>query len=218
MSKTNLKLDWCSHEAAKYACEHWHYSRCLPTGKLIKVGVWENEKFVGVIIFSRGASPFLLKKYGLKQSQGCELTRVACTKHDTPVSKMLSIALKFLMKKAEGLQLVVSFADPAQGHHGGIYQATNWIYTGQSNPTTEVYVKGKWTHMRGAYYNMDDKSKTRTVEGKHRYLFPLNKEMRKTVIDLALPYPKRGKQATGGTPTKATVQRRSPRSKSKKVV
>ena len=28
--KPVLKLDWCSHAAAKYAVEHWHYeSRCL---------------------------------------------------------------------------------------------------------------------------------------------------------------------------------------------
>ena len=26
-SKPTLKLDWCSHEAAKYAVEHWHYSK-----------------------------------------------------------------------------------------------------------------------------------------------------------------------------------------------
>jgi hypothetical protein len=25
-SKPVLKLDWCSHAAAKYAVEHWHYS------------------------------------------------------------------------------------------------------------------------------------------------------------------------------------------------
>jgi hypothetical protein len=37
----DLKVDFCSHEAAKYACEHWHYSRCVPASKLIKIGVWE---------------------------------------------------------------------------------------------------------------------------------------------------------------------------------
>jgi hypothetical protein len=31
--KPELKIDWASHEAAKYACENWHYSKCLPAGK-----------------------------------------------------------------------------------------------------------------------------------------------------------------------------------------
>jgi hypothetical protein len=36
MSKAILKLDWCSHEAAKYACENWHYSKCVPNQKTVK--------------------------------------------------------------------------------------------------------------------------------------------------------------------------------------
>ena len=31
MSKAILKLDWCDYKAAKYAVEHWHYSKSLPT-------------------------------------------------------------------------------------------------------------------------------------------------------------------------------------------
>jgi len=38
--------------------------------------------------------------------------------------------LRKLKKHAKGLKLVVSYADFNQGHHGGIYQATNWIYVG----------------------------------------------------------------------------------------
>ena len=45
--KVELKLDWCSYEAAKYACEHWHYSKCMPVGKTVKIGVWENKKYIG---------------------------------------------------------------------------------------------------------------------------------------------------------------------------
>jgi trehalose 6-phosphate synthase/phosphatase len=41
MSKPVLKLDWCSHEAAKYACEKWHYSGRVPTSKSARIGVWE---------------------------------------------------------------------------------------------------------------------------------------------------------------------------------
>jgi hypothetical protein len=55
MSKAILKLDWCSHEAAKYACEHWHYSKCVPKQKTVKIGVWENSVFIGCVISDHSA-------------------------------------------------------------------------------------------------------------------------------------------------------------------
>ena len=84
-NKPTLKLDWCSHEAAKYACQNWHYSKCVPVGKLVKIGVWEDSKFIGVIIYSRGANKSLMSQVGLDQTEGCELTRVAMNKHYYPV-------------------------------------------------------------------------------------------------------------------------------------
>ena len=54
MSKVDLRVDWCSYEAAKYAVEHWHYSRSMPVGKLLTVGVWENGEFVGAVIYAWG--------------------------------------------------------------------------------------------------------------------------------------------------------------------
>lgn len=119
MEKVSLKIDWATHEAAKYACEKWHYSKCMPAGKLVKLGAWENEKFIGVILFGLGATPHLSKQYGLKMTECCELTRVALTSHKTPVSRMIAIAMKLLKQKCPGLKLVVSFADSAFGHHGG---------------------------------------------------------------------------------------------------
>lgn len=64
----SLHLDWCSYEAAKFACEKWHYSKCIPKSKLVKIGVWEHDVFVGVVIFGVGATHDLVKQYGLKVS------------------------------------------------------------------------------------------------------------------------------------------------------
>lgn len=44
------------------------------------------------------------------------------------LSYFVSICLKSLPKNI----CVISFADPSNGHHGYIYQATNWIYTGRT--------------------------------------------------------------------------------------
>jgi len=54
----SLRLDWCSHEAAKYAVEKWHYSRTMPVGKMVKIGVWEDSKFIGAVVFAQGNNQY----------------------------------------------------------------------------------------------------------------------------------------------------------------
>ncbi len=194
----SFKIDWCSHEAAKYACENWHYSKCLPVGKLVKVGVWEEDKFIGCVIFSRGANKDLLKPFGLELTQGCELTRIALCSHKTPVSRIMIIAIKFLKRFCSELRLIVSFADAEQGHHGGIYQATNWIYTGRTIPADEYMYQGKRWHGRafrksyGSHLPYLSKG-LKIVKGssKHRYLFGLDEDMKRLIEARKKPYPKR---------------------------
>lgn len=209
--KPELRIDWATHEAAKYACENWHYSRCMPAGKLVKVGVWEAGKFIGVVLFGRGATPNLCKPYGLGQDECVELVRIALTKHAAAVSRIASIAIKFLVRANPGLRLIVSFADQSQGHHGGIYQAGNWVYSGQGAASRFFRVFGKLTHPRtvieqggenslAGAKRMDRMATAEIVPGKHRYLMPLDADMRQRIAPLSKPYPKRPKQATDGHP------------------
>lgn len=191
MTERPLYIDWATHEAAEYACKHWHYSRCIPTAKLVKIGVWEFGQFVGVVIYGHGASPYLGNKFGLKVHQCVELVRVAMRNHTVPVSKVIAFSLRLLKKSNPSIRLVVSFADPARGHDGIVYQAGNWIYSGQSNETNECFVNGRWVHMRRAWYRKNDTTPIRKMPGKHRYLMPLDSEMRERIVPLAKPYPKR---------------------------
>lgn len=214
MAKADLRIDWATHEAAKYACENWHYSKCLPVGKLVKVGAWEDGKFIGVVLFGRGANHNMVKGYGLTQDQGCELVRIALTKHASPVSRIVALAIRFLKAQNPGLQLIVSYADPEQNHHGGIYQAGNWIYRGLSASALKVWYKGKWSHKKtvdDAGINQNGLAKKR-VAGKHTYLMPLDAEMRERILPLSKPYPKRAKQAMAATSSTAAVQHRPARS------
>ena len=204
--KPQLKIDWATHEAAKYACENWHYSKCIPKSKLAKFGVWEDEKFVGSIIYGVGATSTLVKQYGLEPYQGCELVRVALREHLSPVSKMLAITIRMLKKTFPNLRLLVSFADPEQGHHGGIYQATGWVFNGNSQASDEYIYKGKrWQgrSFRNNYKGMEKHPDVKIVKGssKHRYLLPLDDEMRKRINALAKPYPKRVKDQDSEHPS-----------------
>ena len=193
MSKVDLRLDWCSYEAAKYAVEHWHYSKSLPASKNVYVGAWEDNQYIGCVIFGRGANNNMHKPFNLEMVECVELVRVALKEHKTPVSKIVSISIKMLKKQSKGVRLIVSYADPAQNHTGGIYQAGNWIYAGAVPCTPKYLVRGKWVHARQANSLLGSTVglESRPVPDKHKYLFPLDDAMRKQIEPLRKPYPKR---------------------------
>ena len=187
----DLKIDWATHEAAKHACLNWHYSKSIPVGPMVKVGAWENGSFIGVILFSHGANNNIGGPYSLGQDECVELTRVAMRKHITPVSQVMMAAIKMLKKENAKLRMIVSYADTAEGHHGGIYQATNWVYVGHIDQKSKAVFQGKIAHKRTfdaagikGYHLLPSSLK-------HKYLMPLDKKMRKQILPLSKPYPKR---------------------------
>lgn len=202
----SLKLDWCSHEAAEFAVMNWHYSKRMPIGRMVRIGVWEDKKYIGCVLFARGASNMLGHAFGLDQSQVCELVRVALNKHNAPVSKIGAIALRLLAKQCPGIKIVVSYADDREGHHGGIYQAMNWVYMGKTPDSKEWFHEGRWKHNRemtsGAF---GGKHRTpnykqcpfRIAPGKYKYVYALDNELRDSIKKLAKPYPKRTMRAAG---------------------
>lgn len=214
---SRLRLDWVGSDAARYATTHWHYSRSMPTPPINAVGVWEDEQFIGVVIFSRGASSTIGFPFGLVASELCELTRVALRAHKAPVSRIVAIAVKMLKKRNPGLRLVVSFADPEQGHHGGIYQAGGWTYTGTGAASTEYVDRtGRRWHNRmvsasgmecvyGEFRPVVKTSECRKIrcQGKHRYALALDSAIADRVKAMARPYPKRvrSSEAEGHPPS-----------------
>lgn len=205
MSKADLRLDWCSHQAAKWAVEHWHYSRTMPVAKIVSIGVWESDVFIGAVIFSWGANPNLSKMFGLKMVECAELVRVALNKHVSPVSRIISIACKMIKRQSPGLRLLVSFADTRENHHGGIYQAAGWIYTGTTNEKFDFMLGDKLLQRRSYTGSNFGGTRRRVPEGavkvlspvKHRYVYPLDPAMRAQVEPLRKPYPKRTTRGSG---------------------
>lgn len=196
----DLRIEPASFRQIKHACETWHYSKCVPSGKRVAFAVYEDGTFRGVVVFSRGASPYLGRKWGLGPTEICELTRVAMRSHSTSVSRCVSICLRMLHRTNPGIDLVVSFADPYRGHIGGIYQAGNWIYFGVSAEVVEHFVRGRWRHRRGAWQHAKGKSfATRVQQGKHRYAYPLTERGRALAEEAAMPYPKKPRTESAGS-------------------
>lgn len=208
----SLKLDWCDYKSAKWAVEKWHYSHAMPSGKLTRIGVWEDGKFIGVVLFGRGANAQMLMPYGLDMTEGCELVRIALRDHKAPVSKIVSIAIKMLVKLSPDLRLIISYADTRQGHIGAIYQAGNWIYTGLAKATPQYLWKGRYVHQRsiGSYiksglltWEQATKLPQNPPSDKYRYLMPLDDKMREQVEKLRKPYPKRQKHKSNASAVQA---------------
>jgi len=170
----------------------------MPAGKLSKIGVWENGKYIGVVIFGLGATPNLCKSMSMEMTEVCELCRVALTKHTSKTTRIIRIAINFLKSQCPGIKMIVSFADTGQNHHGGIYQAGNWIFLGSKRLDSWV-INGKKMHPRSvvakygsqaiSHVKKFDKNAYKTWGIKHKYIYPLAN--RTKWEKMSKPYPKR---------------------------
>lgn len=203
-----LLVDWCDAKAARHACTTWHYSKCMPVGRLAHLGVWENGSFIGAVIFGRGANRNMGHAFNLAAGEIAELCRVALREHEAPVSQVVALAIAKLRHHAPGLRLLVSYADPAQGHSGGIYQALNWIYLGTTAPVQHFRMpSGELLHHRtytgtmfsGARRELPPGAVKELTPGKHKYVLPLDRAMRRRITKMSKPYP-RGAGVQGDAP------------------
>lgn len=127
-------------------CKEWllkkHYLKRM-TSFTYSFGLYENEILVGIITFGN-AIPNTMKKslFGDKYMDYVyELNRL-CTNDNLDKnanSFFISESFKLLPKP----MIIVSYADKSVGHHGYIYQATNFIYTGESHTQMDWKLKGK---------------------------------------------------------------------------
>jgi hypothetical protein len=204
---SRLRVDWCASAAAKFAVERWHYSETMPPIKTVRMGVWWDGVFKGAVIFSRPCRNQHLM-FGLAPQEVCELARVALDRHEGfHVTEVVARAIRMLKRRCPDLRLIVSFADPAEGHIGKIYQAGNWIYTGESAAARMLVHQGKKLHRRHYTGATFDNPRAKPppgsvwipVPGKHRYLMPLDRAMRRQVERLRKPYPRSADALAEGT-------------------
>ena len=106
------------------------------------------------------------------------------------LSEFVSWCLKQLKK--DNL-IIVSYADKQMNHNGYIYQATNFIYTGETKARTDKYVEGG-KHSR--HYDNNQQNGLRKYRSpKHRYVyFACSRGYKKLFTESlnypVLPYPK----------------------------
>ena len=170
-----------------------HYAGRKP--QISKAFGWKiNDDIVAVCTFGKPASPTLCRGVcGEKYSKNVyELNRLCRIEElEYQLSQFVSACLRKL--KTEDW-IIVSYSDTGMHHNGYIYQACNFIYTGQTKQRTDKYTpNGK--HSR--HYKNEEQGKYRIVRtAKNRYIYFatknrfLKKEWLENLNYPILPYPK----------------------------
>lgn len=133
----------------KSLCKEWclkkHYAKRLPPISFA-FGLFHENILNGIVTFGIPVSHSLRTLWDDKYKL-MELNRLVVNDNlpKNTLSFFVSTSLKMLPKPL----VIVSYADTSHNHHGYIYQATNWIYTGLSAEFKDYYVKGL-EHLHGA--------------------------------------------------------------------
>jgi hypothetical protein len=182
-----------------------HYSGRCPTGKYYVSLRDRKGELLGGAVFSVTSYPGVPSSVWIdgNQQNTVELRRFYLKDHvgTNAESWFLSKALKTLPPEVE---VVVSFADPAFGHVGVIYQATNFCYLGTTKDDyhyvasngTYVHKRVPWNRSRSSGLTEEDQAIDMGLilvrdPPKYRYALPRSRRARKALEAKALPYPKR---------------------------
>ena len=175
----------------------------------------KEEKLIGVAIYGypvgRLATTSISEE--LKSEEVLELTRLFIFDEYGKNTESISLSKTFKwLQKNTDIKALISYSDPEQRHLGIIYQATNWIYQGNSirhmgNYGIALEEGGEFMHSRtvSATYGSHNVEHLKKKIGhtfwrkeepeKHRYIYFLcgkkdKKKMMKSLKHPPLPYPK----------------------------
>ena len=166
-----------------------HYAQRMPSISFA-YGLFNGNDMVGVLTIGKPASNSLCRGVCGQENahKVYELNRLI-TEDNLP-KNALSFFVGGVLKKLKDKDLViVSYADTGVGHHGYIYQATNFIYTGKTKQRTDKYTEGN-KHSR--HYTNENNHLRKVRTSKHRYVYFTNnkKEWLKVLNYPIKEYPK----------------------------
>ena len=174
-----------------------HYAHRMPSISYA-FGLFSDNKLVGVCTYGTPASPSLVR--GAFNGHYCdcfyELNRLVVNDglpHNT-LSYFVAQTFSMLPKP----MVIVSYSDTSMHHNGYIYQATNFVYTGLSEPHKDYYLtESPDMHFRHMLDDLGGINKAREqIElnecqraRKHRYFIVLGSGRQKRRMLRNLQYP-----------------------------
>lgn len=131
----SIKNRYCVKPAYKYEVKDWimkkHYAHRMPMVIEYSFGLYNNENTLqGIYVFGPTAPPVPITIFGgYDICKVKELTRLVI--NEGLDKNLLSYFVSSCLKRLPTPMCIISFADKEYGHHGYIYQATNFLYTGE---------------------------------------------------------------------------------------
>jgi hypothetical protein len=184
--------------------ERHHYLHSLPGGTHLAFGAFNSSRLLGILTL--GAGPYNAASLvdGAKAGDCLTLTRLWLSDCLPPnsESRVISIVMRSVRRHTH-VRFVLSYADPAHGHIGTIYQACGWLYTGLSEamPLYDVG-DGVAHHSRSLAHSFGSHSVRHFADHgvevklipqlpKHRYIRFLDESWKGRLHIPVLPYPKK---------------------------
>ena len=214
-----MKTKYTVKSIDSFECREWlmykHYARRMCSISYA-FGLFDNQNILqGVCTF--GSPPSRALCIGVcgeaNANKVYELNRFIINDNEKNIASFfISRALKILPNDL----IIVSYSDTSMGHHGYIYQATNWIYTGLSAKRTERYdIENPHLHSKSVterkgvdYQSLAIRERPR----KHRYIYftgtrTQRRHLRKALNYKEQPYPK-GDNSNYDASYEPTIQQR----------
>jgi len=194
--------------------KHHHYLHRIPirnykfAATLHKPGglFGDYGRVVAVILFSNATARWHIPLW--------ELSRMVVLENhpDITLTQFMAAACAEI-RRQKLTDIVISYADSTVGHHGGIYQAASWYYSGRREPAMDGIilpdgrmVPGRTCNARWGTRSPAKLSRMLNVDikphfdnGKHLYWKPITKKGERIATELGLeklPYPKPEKEKT----------------------
>ncbi len=192
-------------QVAKTILEKHHYLHSWPGGTTLAFGVFLGQELLGALTLGAGSAQAYRLVDRARPDDCMTLTRLWLSDRlpGNSESRVIGIVIRNL-KKHTPLKFLISYADPAHGHLGIIYQATGCNYTGLSSATPLYDLgDGKARHCRSLAHAYGTHSlkhfgdhgvvvKLVPQTAKHRYIYFLDPSWRPRLTTPTLPYPKKG--------------------------
>ncbi len=167
-----------------------HYAQRIPSISYA-YGLFGSGELLGVLTIGKPASrPLCVGVCGPEYADKVfELNRLV-VEDGLPRNTLSWFVSKVLKSLKHEDLVIISYADAGMKHHGYVYQATNFLYTGMSPGRTDKYMPGN-KHPR--HYNEEYSHLRKVRTPKHRYIYftnKRNKELRDALRYQVQPYPK----------------------------
>ncbi len=200
----SIRIAPIKFNVAKRVLVKHHYLHSMPGGTQSSLGAFVEDRLLGVLTLGVGPSNAHRLVEKAAPTDCVTLTRLWLSDElpKNSESRVLGIALRSL-GSATSFKFVATYADPNVEHVGTIYQATNWIYIGESQAMPLLdFGDGVGRHTRSVARKYGTHSlkylrkhgltvKKIPQARKHRYIYFLDRTWRNRLKPEQLQYPKK---------------------------